>query len=627
MQKNQIIGFMLLFVLFLGYTYLNQPTKEELEQRRLEHLEQVRQDSLAQIKALNPSPVADPSPVIDNRPDSLKVAENSSAYGMFASASVGENKIVTLENDDIKLDFSSKGGKIVKATLKKFNRTTVEEGEEVEGIVEIMNNPNNKFGFNIPANVPAGAVSTENLFFTPTLNGNNLKLTAQLANGASISQEYNLAEKGYQVDYRVKTNGLDNLLPAGQAVQLNWVNYLTKQERNATFEASYSTAYFKNTDTSNPDYCSCRASDEEETSEPVEWVANTNQFFNTSLMTNGKPFKSAKLETITVDDVKKSDYLKKIVNNIEINPSDLASGFDVKMYIGPNEFKDLRAYGVHLEQIIPYGNSIFGSINRWIIRPFFDFLSSFISSRGLTIILLIFIIKMLLYPLMYKMLKSQALMGALKEKTAPLKEKYGDDPQKLQMEQMKLYREYGVSPLGGCLPMFLQMPIWYALFRFFPSSITFRQQPFLWVQDLSSYDDFFNLGVDLPFLGTHLSLFAILWAITTVIYTYYNTKNMDMSAGGQNANMMKYMQYLMPIMFFGFFNNYAAGLVCYMFFSNLINILQTVITKKVIFTDDKLKAELAKKKSKPKKTNGFQARLEEAMKQQQELQKQKNKNK
>ena len=229
--------------------------------------------------------------------------------------------------------------------------------------------------------------------------------------------------------------------------------------------------------------------------------------------------------------------------------------------------------------------------------------------------MLIFILKMLLYPLMYKMLHSQAKMGLLKPKIAGIKEKYPDDSQKVQVETMKMYREYGVSPLGGCMPMILQMPIWYALFRFFPASITFRQEPFLWATDLSSYDALINLPFSIPAFGSHLSLFTLLWAVTTIIYSYYNMRHMDMYANPA----MKYIQYFMPVTFLFFFNTYASGLTCYMFFSNVFNIAQTVITKKFVFQDEKLQKELDEHKAKPKKAGGFGSRLEEAMKQQQAL--------
>ena len=213
------------------------------------------------------------------------------------------------------------------------------------------------------------------------------------------------------------------------------------------------------------------------------------------------------------------------------------------------------------------------------------------------------------------MLYGQAKMAALKPEIDKLKEKNKDDAQKQQMESMKLYQEYGVSPLSGCLPMLLQMPIWIALYRFFPASITFRKEPFLWADDLSTYDNIANLPFEIPFFGAHISLFTILWAVSTVIYTYYSTKNVDMSANPA----MKYVQYIMPVMFLGFFNSYASGLTAYMFFSNLINILQIVITKNFVFDNDKIRKELEVAKSKPKKKSAFQSRLEDAMKQQQEV--------
>jgi YidC/Oxa1 family membrane protein insertase len=351
----------------------------------------------------------------------------------------------------------------------------------------------------------------------------------------------------------------------------------------------------------------------------VEWVSNVNQFFNTSLMAENVKFENSIFETVALD--KENEDLKLLKSEFDI-PLNLSKSesIEMAMYIGPNEFKALRAYDMELEGIIPFGRSLFGTINRWVIRPAFNYLSRVIGSKGVVIIVLIFIIKMLLYPLMYKMLHSQAKMGALKPELASLKEKHKGDQQKVQMETMKVYKEYGVSPLGGCMPMILQMPIWYALFRFFPASITFRQEPFLWATDLSSFDVIAWLPFEIPAFGSHISLFTILWAISTVAYSYYNMKHMDMSANPA----MKYIQYLMPITFLVFFNGYASGLTCYMFFSNLFNVAQTILTKKFIFNDERLREELMLSKSKPKKKGGFQSKLEEAMKQQQEVQAKKN---
>jgi YidC/Oxa1 family membrane protein insertase len=227
------------------------------------------------------------------------------------------------------------------------------------------------------------------------------------------------------------------------------------------------------------------------------------------------------------------------------------------------------------------------------------------------------LIKLVLYPLTYKMLYSQSKMAALKPRLAKMKEKLKDDSQAQQVESMKMYREYGVNPMGGCLPIFLQMPIWIALYRFFPASIEFRQQSFWWASDLSSYDAFFQLPFEIPMVGEHLSLFTLLWALTTLMYTYYNTKHMDFS--GQPA-AMKYMQYLMPVMFMGFFNSYASGLTAYLFFSNLFNIGQTLVTKEFIIDHDKIKLALEENKKKPKKKGGFQERMASMLEEQKKKQ-------
>lgn len=411
-------------------------------------------------------------------------------------------------------------------------------------------------------------------------------------------------------------NGVNQLIdPSNSKMHFRWHHYLDRLELNTNFEKYYSTVYFKESGETS-DYCNCRSDEKEElgASKKIEWVSHVNQFFNTSIIAKNKKFENGIFETVSLD--KEGEDLKLLKTDFDI-PLDLVANESIEntLYIGPNNFEKLLEFENGLEEIIPFGRSIFGSINRWVIRPAFNWLSKFIGTKGIVIIVLIFILKMLLYPLMYKMLHSQAKMGLLKPEIAAVKEKFPDDQQKVQMETMKMYREYGVSPLGGCFPMLLQMPIWYALFRFFPASITFRQEPFLWATDLSSYDVFARLPFEIPAFGAHISLFTILWAVTTIIYSYYNMRHMDMSANPA----MKYVQYFMPITFLFFFNTYASGLTVYMFFSNLFNIAQTIITKKFVFNDDKLRAELDLNKSKPKKKGGFSSRIEEAMKQQQEL--------
>lgn len=616
MDKNQATGVLLLLIVLLAYFMFNAPSEEEIARQ------QYVQDSIATATKLETSsqlPTTAPIPKTVQPSDSVAMANLKSQHGDFGAAMAGDNQQVTIENNLIAITFNSKGGSIAEAELKEHYKITEnEEFEQSKALLKLMDDDKDKFEYLIPTRAN-GLISTAELNFTPAVTGQTVTMTAALPNGGSVVQKYVLADSSYNVDYALQLNGVNNLLdPSNNKLKFRWHHHLDRLEINTTFEKYYSTVYFKESN-EDSDYCSCRADDKQTLdNKQIDWISHVNQFFNTSIIAKNKKFENAVFETVLLDD--DNPDLKLIKSEYEI-PLDLVANesIETKMYIGPNEFKRLNNYENGLEEIIPFGRSIFGSINRWIIRPAFNWLSGFIGSKGLVIIILIFIIKLILYPLMYKMLHSQAKMGLLKPEIAKLKEKFKDDSQKVQMETMKMYREYGVSPLGGCMPMILQMPIWYALFRFFPASITFRQESFLWANDLSSFDVVARLPFEIPAFGAHISLFTILWAISTILYSFYNMRHMDMSANPA----MKYVQYFMPITFLFFFNTYASGLTCYMFFSNFFNVLQTVITKKFVFNDDKLRAQLTKQKNKPKKQGGFQQRLEEAMKQQQEIQKQK----
>jgi YidC/Oxa1 family membrane protein insertase len=606
---------------FLLWVVTTSPSKDQLDKTKRV------QDSLAlQNHTTSETVIADSLArmVPSSKTDSLSSESNRLKFGAFAASSEGKIKDEILENEFVRITFSNKGGTIREVILKKHYKTIKDStGQEGKELIKMLNSPLNKFEYILPVtDAITRSVNTADLYFDTEKSGNSISFKAKAGDGAYFEQKYELLPDDYKVNYSISTKGLGSIVSQGtKNLPLHWETHLRKYEKGAAFEQNYSTIYFKEKD-ERRDYCKCVSDDTKNLEDKkIEWVSHVNQFFNSSLIASKEPFTSGVMTT-RMTDIKTSEYVKTATSDISVPIYDLNNGsFEMSMYIGPNEFKRLQTYGNDLEEIIPFGSSIFGTINRWFIRPFFDFLSTYIGSKGIVIILLIFLIKMLLYPLMYKMLYSQAKMGALKPELAHLKDKYKDDVQKQQMETMKIYREYGVSPLGGCLPMLLQMPIWYALFRFFPASITFRQEPFLWATDLSTYDVLFNLPFEIPFFGAHVSLFTLLWAVSTIAYTYYNMQNMDMSANPA----MKYVQYLMPIMFLAFFNNYASGLTCYMFFSNLINVLQTIITKNYIFDEAKIRAELLKEKSKPKKKSGFQARLEEAMKQQQSVQEQKKK--
>ncbi len=623
MERNQIIGFILLMGLFFAWMYTTAPTEEQIARQQFVR-DSIEQVQLAQkeFEEGGSQPMTQTAAAVSPH-DSVAVSQLNAQHGAVGQMMAGTESIESISNDVFTIDFSTKGGRIVGTTLSQHDKVTLDENREEVKEELLLGNEKSRFEY-IFNSKQGTKISTADLIFQATKSDNSIRFESVGAGGSKIEQIYTLSPGSYTVDYQLKINGANQILdPGSDKIRFRWHEYLNKIELNQTFEQFYSTIYFK-PDDDNSDYCNCRGDDvEEDEDEKIEWMAHTNQFFNMSIMPQGQTFSNTYFETKTLGE--DSEYMK-----LTKGEGDLAlqgganENFNFKMYLGPNEFNTLKSFDNGLDEIIPFGRSIFGSINRYIIRPSFNFLSKYIGSKGVVIIVMIFILKMLLYPFMYKMLYSQAKMGALKPKLSGLKDKYKDDAQRIQMETMKIYREYGVSPLGGCMPMVLQMPIWYALFRFFPASITFRQEPFLWATDLSSFDVIGWLPFEIPMFGQHLSLFTILWAISTVAYTYYNTKHMDMSANPA----MKYVQYFMPIMFLVFFNNYAAGLTCYMFFSNLFNILQTVITKKFVFDDDKIRAELEVEKAKPKKKkSGFQERLEEAMKAQQEIQKQREKKK
>lgn len=624
MDKKQIIGFVLIFALLIIMQLMNKPSKEQIAEKK-------RQDSIAMVekqKALDSSDISDDSEINISKEASvadsaISVINNqtNSLFGPFANVASGTEEKFYLENEDIKVTFSNKGGRIVNVLLKKYEKWLEDENHnKVVGPLELLNYPKDKFEYILPVQgAQNNKVSTSNLYFKTEKSNNQLKFIATGSNGISFTQTYRIKDKGFHIDYKVSNSGLD--ISEDNKVKFIWDVYLGKLEKAYNYEKQYSAPFYK--DNEKVDHLSYMKTDEKDLKgEKIQWVSNVNQFFNSTLMKVSEDFEGSKMEEIVPDKDVKTDYLKICKTRMYLPEG---NDIDMAFYIGPNEFDNLKAYNNDLEMIIPFGWNIFGAINRWVIRPMFLFFSNILGSMGLGIILLIFIIKGLLYPLNYKMLLSSTKMQVLKPEIEKIKKETKGDTQQTQVKTMELYRKYGVSPFGGCLPMILQMPIWFALFRFFPAAIEFRQVPFLWADDLSSYESIAYLPFNIPMYGSHVSLFALLWGISSVIYAYYNMKNMDMGTAQNPA--MKYMQYVMPIFFIVFFNSYASGLTVYMFFSNLFTILQTIITKKFILDEDKIREKLEIKKAKPKKKSKFASRLEEAMKQQQALAEQKKKGK
>ncbi|HLP95454.1 MAG TPA: membrane protein insertase YidC [Saprospiraceae bacterium] len=621
-QLSTYIGLGLIFLLLFLWMQYSAPPKKTPEELQAEQAAQQVQQTPQQSATTTITAPAPATPA-QTAPDSVQNLLTVAKFGPFAAAASGQEQTEVLENDLVRVTFTNKGGRIKEVFLKKFQKILVDTaGNDVKSDLRLLEDEKNQFGFEIPVNGTAsGKVLTSDLYFTATKNGNNLVFRADAGNGRYFEQSYTLAPDNYRIDYRLGSSGLESVL-SKRELTFYWENYLDKLERNQTYERTMSSVYFKTAEDGS-DYCNCREDDTKSLGDKsVQWFAHSNQFFNTSLVAQGFVFRQFTGETKMYTD---AEVDLKRLKTTAVVPFDNGSA-TMAIYSGPNEFERLKAFDVSLQDIIPFGASVFGAINRWVIHPILAVLSTFVGSAGIVILLLTLLVKLLVYPLTYRMVLSQSKMAALKPRLEELKKKFGDDQQAMSVETMKLYSEYGVNPLGGCLPILLQMPIWFSLYRFFPAAIEFRQQSFLWATDLSSYDSIMQLPFHLPFgAGAHISLFTLIWVVTTLWYTWYSMKQMDASQMQNNDQMkvMKYMQYTMPVFFMFFFNNFASGLTLYLCFSNILNIAQTLVTKEYLIDKEKIREQLEANKAKPKKESGFRARLEQAMKEQQRMQEEK----
>jgi|JI10StandDraft_1071094.scaffolds.fasta_scaffold11216_2 YidC/Oxa1 family membrane protein insertase len=606
MERNHIIGFALIFaVLFVWSEFFFKPNMEKKAK------EKKFADSIALASQALPS--SDTAQIQQQLP----AQSNGIVQDTPAASSLLQEQTYLLKNKLVEITISNKGARITKARIDSYKKIIPgKKNEEIITDLFLLEDPKNKFDYQIQT--AQGPVHSGQLYFeTVSQTDQALELKAALPGGGSFVVSYKLKPEDYVLDYSIRVDHAG----ASNDVTLQWENYLDKLEKNYEYEKFYTSVYYKEKE-EDADYCSCRSDDKHDSkTKSVEWVSHSNQFFNTSLIPK-EGFSSGSFETVMMPD--NSEDLKLLKSTLNIPGASVhGKNFDMQWYLGPNEYKRLSQFNNHLQDIIPYGWSIFGTINRHLIRPLFSFLNDLMGSKGLIILLMTLIVKLLVFPLAYKMLKSQARMTALKPEIEKVKAKHKDDLQQQQVETMKLYNEFGVNPLGGCFPLLLQMPIWIALYRFFPATIDFRQASFLWAADLSSYDEFLILPFSIPFFGNTLSLFAFLWVISTLVFTYFSSKTMDFSA---NPAML-YMQYLMPLMFWFMFNKTAAGLTCYMFFSNLLNIIQTILGRSYLFNHDKIRDQLELNKNKPKKKGGFQERLEQMMKEKQRIEQEKLKNK
>ena len=561
-----------------------------------------------------------------------EVSNTMGRYGRFSQFLVGEKKEVVLQNDVLKLTLNSKSGSVTRAELKKYDTEySADETENVKKQVVLFDSVTNKMAFTLP--LPQ-AVSTADLYFTPRqLNDSTVLMSLNLTPTAYWGIEYTLPKgDSYVVRMRIVQKGMQPIVQSNvRTMGIDWNQQIKRQEKGRMFEERNSGIFYKFAGGS-VENLSENKNDKEERQAKVKWIGFKNQFFSSVLIARSN-FNTSDFDS---EILKGSDYLKNVTASAEVNDYDWNSENPVSFdyFLGPNLYPLLKKLeknlqpeeNLQLTRLIPLGWALFRWINVWVIIPVFDFLGSFLSNYGIIILLLTIFIKLILFPLTYKSYKSQAKMRILAPDIKAINDKYPGNENAMIRNQktMELYSKAGASPMSGCLPMLLQMPILFAMFTFFPSCIELRGESFLWAHDLAAPDAIISWRGNIPlvteYFGNHISLFCLLMTVVNILYTRINMQN----SPGQMPGM-KWMMYLMPIFFMVFFNNYAAGLSYYYFLSLLITIAQTYIFRLVIKEEDVRKT-MAENAKKPRKKSGFAARLEEMQRQQQQMLKEQQKN-
>lgn len=611
MDRNSIIGIILIGVILIGYSIISKPQREQMaEQRRIADSIRAAEQQMAE----DTMPEVVPQDEAEDAFEGLREEDQDTARdkGVYTRQLAGDNEFYTLENDKIHLKISKKGGKPYYVELKDYQTST-------SNPLVLYDGPENHFGLEFFSD--GRTIRTDDLFFKLKEGRKNMlaedspqTLVMSLpvdTLGAAIEYSYTLKPGSNIMDFNIHMKNMDNYRT--DFVQLNWEIFSPQQERGRQNELNYTNLKYRFFEGDVEKFKSRSKKDLQEITEntKLHWVAYKQQFFSSVLITHTKPFEGGKLEMETTPE--ESEYIRHFRSNLDI-PYDRTSDFNMPMqiYYGPNHFQSLKKIGFELQELVTVGGSIIRWINAYLIIPIFNWLDNFIGSYGLIILVLTIIIKMALLPLTYKSYISQAKMRALKPEIDEINKKI---PKEKAMERqqatMALYRKAGANPMGGCLPMLLQMPILYAMFRFFPASIELRQESFLWAEDLSTYDSVFQLPFNIPMYGDHVSLFTLLMTVSTILSMRLNS---NPTGGDTQMPGMKGMMYIMPVMFMLILNSFPAGLTYYYFLANLITLGQNFLFKQFI-DEEKLRKKLHAKKAKPAKKSGFQKRLEDAAKQ------------
>lgn len=600
MDKNTFTGLFLIMIVLAGSFYFFKPSEAEMKKER----QRISLDSA--LKAgVKKDPAAQPVTAV------TPVVDSATLKGPFGANISGTATTSVLENSALKLTFTNKGGKI-KSVEVKGEKTYLGKP------VVLFDGDENIFGLNL--NINGKLVKTNDLYFTATKTANSIAMRANYSADKYIEFVYAITADSHDVAFNINLNGMNQVIQR-DSIGLNWQTVLLQQEKSLKAENQYSAPYYKYVD-KNPDHLSVAKDQTEELNKAkVEWIAFKQHFFSAVLIP-ADPFAKVNLTgTILTTPGEVKGY--NAIINLPFNQL-AAQNYKMKFYFGTNQFKVLKAQGQELEKLVEMGYWPLKYINRFVVLPVFNFLEGFGWNYGLIILVLTIALKLVLSPLTYKSYISMAKMRILKPEMDEIKAKVGEDNATLlQQEYLKLYKQVGVNPLGGCLPMLLQLPIVMAFFFFFPNLFELRGQSFLWMHDLSTYDDFIKFGVTIPFIGDHLSLMCVLMTISTLIYTYFN--NQVSGATGQ----MKYIGYIMPVVFLGVLNGYPAGLNYYYFLANMMTFGQQFLIKSMV-NDEKIHNILKENKKKPeeqKKKSKFQSRLDDYMRQQQQVKTQEKKNK
>lgn len=641
MDKNTVVGFILIFGLLIGYSVYTTKQNKKAQEARLKQLEAV-QDSIDAIASNDTIALRDAEKEIPQAPkaDTIQPQKRAlqHAFGYQDTAHTADYVVNT---NMAEYHFSPMGGYITKVQLHNIYPYTPKDQVEKPELVLFDHNSTMNFDLKLKNQF----VNTADCFFTASTDSLNVtegnqQLTlrlypykagdstvaeySQLDTSAYLEYVYTFNANDYKFDFAVHFVNLSQYLYKNKReYNLKWNADVNNVEKNYDYERDATTLFYSS-DADDVDNLDERAADSKDFTTSLKWVSFKQQFFTSIIIANNS-FKNGHLE-VTVPDKGERPLLKQMTANLAFEVENTNKGeFDMSLYFGPNQYKQLKPYGFGLERQVPLGWGFFllHWINRYAIIPIFNWLEAYGLSYGIIILILTIIIKAVLLPVAYKTYMSSAKMRALKPQLSEISDRYPkqEDAMKKQQATMALYKRAGVSPSAGCLPMLLQMPILIAMFRFFPAAYELRQQPFLWADDLSTYDSILDLSFKIPFYGDHVSLFTLLMTIATLVYTWLNNKLMAPSGNDDQMKMMKVMMYIMPILFLGMFNSFSSALTYYYLLVNLITFLQMWIFRMAV-DEKKLQAKLLSNMNKPIKKSKWELKMEAMMKQQQQMQKQ-----